>query len=149
MRKLFENSGNQLFKYRGQIPIVLVLIAIIVIYRYPNSTIFSLFFGKKMTFFITVSFIFSGHLIRALVVATRGIHTSGKNRDQQVAHQLTNTGIYSMVRHPLYLGNLIIWIGVFCWLGNLWFLLMGLVFFVLLYFPIMRIENDFLADKFG
>ena len=149
MRKLFENSGNQLFKYRGQIPIVLVLIAIIVIYRYPNSTIFSLFFGKKMTFFITVSFIFSGHLIRALVVATRGIHTSGKNRDQQVAHQLTNTGIYSMVRHPLYLGNLIIWIGVFCWLGNVWFLLMGLVFFVLLYFPIMRIENDFLADKFG
>ena len=111
MRNLFENSGNQLFKYRGQIPIVLVLIAIIVIYRYPNVTVFSLFFGKKTTILITVLFVFSGHLIRALVVGTRGIHTSGKNRDQQVAHQLNNKGIYSMVRHPLYLGNLIIWFG--------------------------------------
>ena len=149
MRNLFENSGNQLFTYRGQIPIVLVLIAIIVIYRYPNVTVFSLFFGKKTTILITVLFVFSGHLIRALVVGTRGIHTSGKNRDQQVAHQLNNKGIYSRVRHPLYLGNLIIWLGVFVWLGNLWFLLMGVVFFVLLYFPIIRIENDFLADKFG
>jgi hypothetical protein len=54
-----------------------------------------------------------------------------------------------MVRHPLYLGNLIIWIGIFCWVGNFWFLLIGVVFFILLYFPIMRIENDFLEEKFG
>jgi protein-S-isoprenylcysteine O-methyltransferase Ste14 len=149
MRKLFENSGNQLFKYRGQIPLVLVLIAIIVIYCHPNITDFTLFFGKKMTLFITIIFIFFGHLIRALVVGTRGMHTSGKNRDQQVAHQLNNTGLYSMVRHPLYLGNLMIWIGIFYWVGNFWFLLIGVVFFILLYFPIMRIENDFLEEKFG
>ena len=149
MRKLFENSGNQLFKYRGQIPLVLVLNAIIVIYCHPNITDFTLFFGKKMTLFITFIFIFFGHLIRALVVGTRGMHTSGKNRDQQVAHQLNNTGLYSMVRHPLYLGNLMIWIGIFYWVGNFWFLLIGVVFFILLYFPIMRIENDFLEEKFG
>jgi protein-S-isoprenylcysteine O-methyltransferase Ste14 len=145
----FKKSGNQLFRYRGQIPIILVLIAIIIIYNNPTVTFYSSFFEKKWIYIITISLILLGHLIRALTIGYRNLHTSGKNRDQQVAHHLNTLGMYSIVRHPLYLGNFFIWLGIFVWVGNLWFLMIGILFFMLLYFPIIQTENTFLASKFG
>jgi protein-S-isoprenylcysteine O-methyltransferase Ste14 len=77
------------------------------------------------------------------------MHTSGKNRDQQVAHKLNMLGMYSIVRHPLYVGNFFIWVGLFVWLGSGWFLIVGILFFTLLYFPIIQTENAFLESTFG
>ena len=149
MKKLLENSANQLFRYRGQIPIILVLLAILVIYFNHSITFFEYLFGQNTTTVLTLSLVFIGHLIRSLVVGFRGLHTSGQNRHEQVAEDLNTTGLYSIVRHPLYLGNFFIWMGVFLWLGNLWFLLFGCIFFSLLYLPIMKLENNFLKNKFG
>jgi protein-S-isoprenylcysteine O-methyltransferase Ste14 len=146
---MLEKSGNQLFRYRGQIPLILVGIAILVIYFNHELTFFEYLFGKKITIGLTLGFIFLGHLIRLLVVGVRGVHTSGQNRHEQVAEMLNTTGLYSIVRHPLYVGNFFIWIGVFVWLGDPWFFLVGSSFFILLYVPIMKLENSFLADKFG
>jgi protein-S-isoprenylcysteine O-methyltransferase Ste14 len=146
---MLEKSGNQLFRYRGQIPLILVGIAILVIYFNHELTFFEYLFGKKITIGLTLGFIFFGHLIRFLVVGVRGVHTSGQNRHEQVAEMLNTTGLYSIVRHPLYVGNFFIWIGVFVWLGDPWFFFVGCSFFILLYVPIMKLENSFLADKFG
>ncbi|MGB8874133.1 MAG: hypothetical protein WCC75_12145, partial [Desulfobaccales bacterium] len=38
--------------------------------------------------------------------------TSGRNTQGQVAETLNTTGIYSLVRNPLYLGNFLIWLGL-------------------------------------
>jgi protein-S-isoprenylcysteine O-methyltransferase Ste14 len=148
MKKLLENSANQLFRFRGQIPLLLVVIAILVIYYNHSVTFFEELFGKKIHVSLSVIFIFSGHFMRAFVIGFRGIHTSGQNRHEQVAEVLNTVGLYSVVRHPLYLGNFLIWIGVFLWLGDLWFFIVGCFFFFLLYLPIMRLENNFLKTKF-
>lgn len=38
--------------------------------------------------------------------------TSGRNTSQQVADTLSTDGVYSVVRHPLYLGNFLMCMGV-------------------------------------
>lgn len=149
MEKLSEKAANQFFRYRGQAPLILVLLAILVIYSNHSLTFFEGLFGKTIIRFLTISFICIGHLIRALVIGFRGIHTSGQNRHEQVAEILNTNGLYSIVRHPLYLGNFFIWIGVFIWVGDLWFLLVGCIFFFIIYIPIMKLENNFLEKKFA
>ena len=149
MKKLLENSANQLFRYRGQLPLLLVALAIVVIYLNHSLTFFAELFGKNFNLLISIIFIFLGHFIRALVIGFRGIHTSGQNRHEQVAQVLNTTGLYSISRHPLYFGNFLLWIGIFIWLGDFWFLLVGCVFFFVLYIPIMNLENNFLKTKFG
>lgn len=54
-----------------------------------------------------------GFWIRSVAIATTPKGTSGRNtKEGQVAESLNTTGIYSMIRHPLYLGNYLMWIGI-------------------------------------
>jgi hypothetical protein len=90
-----------------------------------------------------------GHLIRALAVGKRAAHTSGRNRDEQVAEALNSTGIYSMVRHPLYLGNITTYIGWAVFTGINWLVPVFLILFVAYYRLIIYAEEQFLTRKFG
>ncbi|NTW34161.1 MAG: lipid A phosphate methyltransferase, partial [Bacteroidetes bacterium] len=58
-------------------------------------------------------------------------------------------GIYSMLRHPLYLGNYLMWAGIVMFSFNLWFFLLFSLFFWLYYERIMFAEERFLEKKFG
>jgi protein-S-isoprenylcysteine O-methyltransferase Ste14 len=99
----FEEQGNKLFRYRGQIPVILFLLAIPVVYFTDYSWISLTTMNVLTAIAICISFI--GFLIRAYSIGTTPKGTSGRNRDSQVAESLNTTGIYSMVRHPLYLGK--------------------------------------------
>ncbi|TFH19804.1 MAG: lipid A phosphate methyltransferase, partial [Bacteroidia bacterium] len=59
------------------------------------------------------------------------------------------TGIYSVVRHPLYLGNFFMWLGPAMLTGNLWFILVFCLFYWIYYERIMFAEEQFLRGKFG
>ena len=66
----------------------------------------------------------------------------------QVADSLNTTGIYSTVRHPLYLGNFFMWLAIVVLTADLYFVIV----FCLCYFIFERVmlaEEDFLANKFG
>lgn len=145
----FEKSGNFLFRYRGHLPIVLFIVAIPVALTTPYSFI-SKYKSLEITIYVfSLLFIFSGHLIRVLTVGRRFMQSSGRNRSQQVAKELNTTGIYSMVRHPLYLGNALIWLGLVCFLENSWFVLIFSLIFWLYYERIMFAEERFLERQFG
>jgi len=75
--------------------------------------------------------------------------TSGTNTREQKAVSLNTTGIYSVVRHPLYLGNLLIWLGLAGFTGLWWFVLLVACLFCLFYERIMVAEENFLATQFG
>lgn len=139
-------SGNFLFKYRGQIPILLFLIVIPFIY-YTDYQIFS---SKLLRQNMIISFLISfiGMMIRIYTVGTTPAGTSGRNREKQIAKKLNQTGLYSIVRHPLYLGNFLIWLGVSMYTVNTLFTVFLSLFFVIYYNIIMKTEEEFLEKKF-
>ena len=59
------------------------------------------------------------------------------------------TGWYSVVRHPLYLGNYIMGLGVSLFPFVWWLPLIYTLSFALYYERIMAAEEDFLKNKFG
>lgn len=143
----FERSGNFLFRYRGQIPVVFFLLAAPVV-LFSNYE----WMGPQISFALSlVSILVSlaGILVRAYTIGTTPAGTSGRNRDKQVAEQLNSTGIYSVVRHPLYLGNYMMWAGLLLFTGHIWFILAISLVYWIYYERIMFAEERFLEGKYG
>ena len=67
----------------------------------------------------------------------------------QVADTLNTKGIYSLVHHPLYLGNYFMWLAPAMLSGNFWFVVAFTLSYWLYYERIMYAEEQFLRNKFG
>jgi protein-S-isoprenylcysteine O-methyltransferase Ste14 len=92
----------------------------------------------------------AGQKVRGLCVGFTPAGTSGRNtKEGQVAESLNTKGMYSMCRHPLYLGNLLMWLGIVMYMGHLWFAVAFLLVYALYYERIMFAEEQFLRGKFG
>ena len=89
-----------------------------------------------------------GLLVRAYVVGHAPSGTSGRNTRSQIGEQLNTTGAYSIVRHPLYLGNFFIWLGVALVPGSWWLVFSLTAVFWIYYERIMYAEEEFLRDEF-
>ena len=112
--KLNQNMltvGKCLFKYRGQIPIILFFLAIPIIYDNNYYNNLSKDTINTIQYFAILLGIL-GLCVRFITIATSPRGTSGRNRQKQIAQTLNTTGLYSIVRNPLYLGNYLIWAGV-------------------------------------
>lgn len=139
--------GKYLFQYRGQIPILLILIAAPVIYKssyyakMPMET-------QSILKCIAILIALSGLMIRFVTVATTPTGTSGKNRKKQVADQLNTSGIYSIVRNPLYLANYLIWLGLSIYSLSYLLVIITSLFFFIIYEKIILVEEDFLTKKY-
>jgi protein-S-isoprenylcysteine O-methyltransferase Ste14 len=143
----FEKQGNFLFKYRGQFPVILFLLAIPFIGITDYASISEV--NERYYINISVFLSFVGFLIRFYTIGTTPHGTSGRNTKQQVAEVLNSTGIYATLRHPLYLGNYLIWIGIVTYVFNPLFILIISLIFWLYYDRIMFAEERFLEKKFG
>jgi len=149
LKESLEKNGAFLFRYRGQLPLLFILFAIVIviiddyskIHQHPN-----VFRGVQC---LGIFIVLLGHLIRFSIVGSRFAHTSGRNRHEQVAHQLNTKGWYSMVRHPLYFANFLIWFGITMYLFNPWLVFVMCLCYWLYYERIMYIEESFLIKQFG
>jgi len=90
-----------------------------------------------------------GLAIRVYTVGHTPANTSGRNTAGQLAESLNTTGIYSLVRHPLYLGNFFMWLGVALLIANFWFVIAFVFAYWIYYERIMFAEEQFLRTKFG
>lgn len=146
--KTKKKIGAFLFKYRGQLPVILIVISIPFIFNKQSNerTIFP--FIELYGIYFSFTLLLAGHLIRSLAIGYKNLHTSGKNRDQQVAEKLNTEGVYSLIRHPLYLGNFLIWTGLSILLENIFFIFISSIFFILMYYFIIQLEEMYLRDKF-
>lgn len=149
----YEKSGNLLFRYRGVIPVFIMLLSLPILLC-TNEPIYKALLEGHYTIRI-VSLVLAiivslcGLALRAYTVSTTPKGTSGRNTQKQVAQQLNTTGIYSVVRHPLYLANYLIWAGILISTMNIWaFIIVSLVYWIY-YERIMFAEEAFLRQQFG
>jgi protein-S-isoprenylcysteine O-methyltransferase Ste14 len=144
----FEKSGNWLFKHRGELPVLLFVSAIPVVY-FSNTDYLSDEHEIILTLIAVLLSLF-GFAIRAYAIGTTPKGTSGRNtKEGQVAETLNSTGIYSVLRHPLYVGNYFMWIGIVLFTFNFSFVVIVSLAFWLYYERIMFAEERFLEKKFG
>jgi protein-S-isoprenylcysteine O-methyltransferase Ste14 len=143
----FEKSGNWLFRRRSYLPLLMIIILVM---GMSDSEYLGL--GKQRAhlwevFCLLISL--SGLGIRAYTIGHAPGGTSGRNTREQVADSLNTCGIYSVVRHPLYLGNFFIWLGISS-VPRLWWLTMICVLSFWIYYErIMFAEEAYLLRKFG
>ncbi len=147
LQEELELQGNFLFKYRGYLPMVFVAAGVWVFMQ--NET-----FQREtpnilyQLFCLAVGLL--GVFIRAYTVGHTPKNTSGRNTSEgQIADELNTTGIYSAVRHPLYVGNFFMWLAVTMLTQNLWFCVAFIFMYWVYYERIMFAEEQFLRKKFG
>ena len=88
-------------------------------------------------------------LIPSIILVTLGesirIWAAGHLRKEEI---LTTGGPYRFVRNPLYIGSFLIAIGFSLVSGSIWVWIIVLVYFLMVYVPVVRYEEKILREKF-
>lgn len=142
-------SGQRLFRYRSYLPLLIIpplLIALkesIYVENIVGDNI------EDVWVFLCFLFSLSGLYIRAITVGHVPAGTSGRNTASQRARKLNTTGLYSIVRNPLYLGNFIIILGVLLSIKVWWLIILGSLAFFMYMERIILAEENFLTEHYG
>lgn len=147
LKEDYERIGQFLFKFRSFVPLILFPFYLSVIYfqRKNFGDFSSEYLWLTLCFFISSI----GLFIRSLAVGYAAPNTSGRNVKAQVADSINKTGMYSIVRHPLYLGNSFIWLGIAMRLKIWWVVVIVMTYYWLYYEKIIFTEEEYLRKKFG
>ena len=128
---------NLFFKSRSYTPIP--ILSMMLYFARPNSPYFLL----------GIILIVIGEIIRLRSVSFAG----GETRTMNVgASSICKSGPYSIVRNPLYIGNVMIYIGFALVAGSAYVItisLITLVYFLIQYSLIISLEEEALEKKFG
>ena len=147
LQESIEKQGNWLFKYRSFLPLI-ILIPGLSWFIYKTLELNCVNHWWIDLIFLLIGFVGLG--IRILTVGFAPKGTSGRNTTAgQIADTLNISGIYSVVRHPLYLGNFFMWLAPVLMIMDLWFTLFFCAFYWIYYERIMFAEEGFLRKKFG
>jgi len=150
LNEQLEKEGNFLFRNRGILPIFILFSGLIAYFIHVRELVNK---GEnpnnRWYFFFCLCITLIGFAIRIYAVGFSAPNTSGRNIDGQVADKLNTTGIYSLIRHPLYLGNFFMWLGLGLLTENFWFICAFIFVYWVYYERIMFAEEQFLRRKFG
>ena len=149
LREEMEAQGNFLFRYRGLFPVPIVFGGVAAFTWTGFYGAFSWFspggWGAIGCFIVSLF----GLLVRSVVVGHAPPGTSGRNTQSQVAETVNRDGLYSTVRHPLYFGNYLMWLGCVLMTQSLSIVVIVSLIFALYYERIMFAEEAFVAAKYG
>ncbi|HYR55284.1 MAG TPA: isoprenylcysteine carboxylmethyltransferase family protein [Myxococcaceae bacterium] len=140
--------GQRLFRWRGWLPapvIALLLWVVAGASASPGPGGAAVDGALKV---LGVVFALAGESLRFFTLGQVPEGTSGQGYALE-ASALNTRGPYAYVRNPLYLGNLGICAGLLLVANNAWTYVIGLGFFSVEYFFIIRAEESFLREKYG
>jgi protein-S-isoprenylcysteine O-methyltransferase Ste14 len=147
LQEEFEKTGEYFFRWRSYLPLIMAVLFILALVGYRTP-----FKNHSLNLawdFFCLAVALSGEAIRFFTVGFVPRGTSGRNTKGQVADTLNTTGMYAVVRNPLYLGNFIIWFGLSLFMKLWWFTALIVLFFIVFYERIIFTEERFLREKFG
>lgn len=142
-----RHAGSWLFRHRSWFPPLLLVIPVVGLALTRAARPTPGLPSGSLAIGVLIAFVGLG--VRAYTVGTAAPGTSGRNTLAQIADHLNTTGPYSVVRHPLYLGTLLTWIGLTLATGVWWAVVVTLVAFGGFYGRITRAEEYFLDQRFG
>jgi len=87
----------------------------------------------------------AGMLIASMGIVLRALASGHVQKNRE----LTTGGPYAYVRNPLYLGSIIIGIGFAIAARDLWIGVVLLIFFLAVYVPVIRGEQNYLREHFA
>lgn len=132
--------GNWIFHYRNFLfPLFYFLLFI------PSPEIFHNYITAIITGLI-ISLIGEG--IRMIVMGLVNIQHGGRDRTIYSSNLITD-GIFAHCRNPLYIGNILILLGLGVIANSLIFILLMIPLFIFFYQAIVVAEEDFLQKNFG
>jgi protein-S-isoprenylcysteine O-methyltransferase Ste14 len=140
-------TGDTFFRHRSWIPLLLVpfFLASFIGLHYPFHSHALGLLWEIGCFLIALV----GIALRVYTTGTSPRGTSGRNTRTQKAVALNTTGPYSIVRHPLYLANFLIGLGLSLF-PRAWFLPIIVSLATVLYYErIAAREEEFLDGRFG
>ncbi|MEP7268085.1 MAG: isoprenylcysteine carboxylmethyltransferase family protein [Saprospiraceae bacterium] len=147
LREEMISQGNFLFKYRSFLPILILLAGL---YVYVRHKLFSPNDDEFTWELICLSVCLVGLFIRIYCIGYSHDNTSGRNTEEgQIAEAINQSGLYATCRHPLYLGNFLMWLGIALLTLNGWFVIAFIFLFWVYYERIMFAEEEYLRNKFG
>jgi protein-S-isoprenylcysteine O-methyltransferase Ste14 len=111
--------------------------------------------GIDNSLFQTRSILFTSTLffVPALFFIVRSLNQFIRTKNTvltiKAAESLQKTGIYQTTRNPMYVGLVLVYLGLTCLIGNWWnIILLPLLFLIIQLYVIGR-EEKYLARKFG
>jgi protein-S-isoprenylcysteine O-methyltransferase Ste14 len=128
--------GGWLFRHRTWLP--LPIVAVLMIVPSPGASLIAVLAGA-----VTVA---TGEAVR--LWAVRQIGVISRTRSDRLG-PLVRSGPFGLVRNPLYVGNLLLWIGFAISAGMLWFVPIILVVVGAEYHAIVRWEESHLEERLG
>ncbi len=143
-------QGNFLFKFRSFLPIFILLVGLAVyMNRVCTPDYIPELWSRKWDYFaLWVSLV--GLFVRCICIGYSHDNTSGRNTVQgQIADEVNQSGMYAIARHPLYLGNFLMWLGIALLTANTWFVIAFIFMYWVYYERIMFAEEEYLRVKFG
>lgn len=128
-----QKFGNFFFRIRSFTPIPFILALL----YFARPTLLSAA--------VSILFITAGELLRIWAVGYAG----GTTRATALgaARDLVTTGPYSYVRNPLYLGNLLLSIGITLFTNIYWLIPILIIGFFIQYVPIIAVEETYLLGS--
>src|SRR5712692_1546940 len=139
--------GRWLFRWRSYTPIPIIAVLLAVIFE-SRPTVFARGDSAQLLVGLGVALALAGESLRFFTLGQVPEGTSGQGYALE-ASALNTRGPYAYVRNPLYLGNLGICAGLLLVANNAWTYVIGLGFFSVEYFFIIRAEESFLREKYG
>lgn len=150
LQEEIELQGNFLFRYRSFLPLPILLLAIVAYILQVTILLEKEDYSIDGFYnYACLAVTLFGFIIRIYTVGYSPDNTSGRNTKEQLAGELNTTGIYSIVRHPLYVGNFFMWLGFALLTQTPWFILAFVFMYWVYYERIMFAEEQFLRRKFG
>ncbi len=139
--------GNFFFGYRNYLFIVLYLLLFI-----PSPELFTAgLWGESyylIPLFLGLLVTISGELLRGLTIGLAYIIRGGSNRKVH-AEKLVTDGVFNHCRNPLYVGNILMLLGVGILANSLLYVSVAMPLFLFIYQAIVLAEEHFLRNKFG